>query len=83
MTSWEMALDRQFELKGDTQHKMVLRTLSDAGNFLTSVTVNPPADEGAGLLTVLLIEAARTGSAEDITAATGLLEGFLVGRRLI
>lgn len=81
---WETSLDREFALsKGPSQSPLKLRTLSDASNYLTSVTVNPPADEGAGLLTVILHEAARTGKRDDIAAATGLLERYLVGRHLI
>jgi hypothetical protein len=82
--TWDTSLDREFALKtGPSERGLKLRTLSDASNFLTSITVNPPADEGAGLLTVLLAEAARTGRPEDIAAATGLLERFLAGKHLI
>ena len=81
---WETSLDREFALKKEPgQRGLRLRTLSDASNYLTSITVNPPADEGAGLLTVILEEAARTGKPEDIAAATGLLERFLTSKHLI
>ena len=83
-TCWDAPLAREIEVTAATeQRKVVLRTLLDGGNFVRSYAISPSKDDPGALLTVLLMEAARTGAQSDIDAATDQLERYLASKRLI
>lgn len=83
-TRWDALLAREIEVRGpNEQRKVVLRTLLDGGNFVTSYAATHSSDDPGALLTVLLMEAARTGAQGDINAATDQLERYLASKRLI
>jgi hypothetical protein len=81
---WEAPLARDLELKNaSVQRKLVLRSLSDAANLLTSIAAGRRDNDAGGLLFVLINEAARSGRQEDVAAATDVLERYLASRFLI
>jgi hypothetical protein len=76
--SWETPLTRPVDV---TDRKVPLRTLRDAGSYLSTTFNDGGTDEALVATVEMLMKAAETGQA--VEQATEQLEIFLVARRRV